>query len=714
MDQTGLMSTVPRELQDLYYDVVIFPNLVPGGTNNNPRSTTARSDDNTNLVYKDDLRIPKEIGSVMTYEEKRIATGDGPSELWTPMISLGNKKELDPTHETYQLFDVHVSIRVLHLLPAKSRMDDIECELQVVRLVDNPVYEALSYTWGDESHRRFILVNNQRFSITSNLWAALRYLRHPSETRTLWIDAICINQTNAIERNFMVTQMHIIYHNSKRVIAWLGDPTVLSTQAFAFLGRYMSQGPQLGEDQKGWQAVVENSKPMRNITMAVWEAFLDMFGRPWWNRAWIVQEVSCSRAGWTLMCGSAQLNGNHLSCILPRFFDALEESNVPPEAKMILDQGPFAVLIMSISGHEKIGSVLVGNRHRKAREDKDKVYAFMNMVAPAIPELRPNYQESTAEVYYQTAVQLIVKGDDLKVLSICENQDKEELEGLSRIDGIPRKFLPGLPTWVPNWAENRVSEELWGGYITAKVACPFEASGWKAPEIKFHGKSLVDSKGFLTIRAKKIATIGELGQDTYGKSVGDAIQDAFRLVANALIVVPAGQNGADGVLRSFTLDRDAEGERIYDDIASQPEETTRSMHRAVIGRRFLLTKEGFVGLGPQRLRVNDIVLLVPGCHVPITLRASLYVKEKKKVACDSHIGGLVEVCRDLGCAKDENVLVQRYEVIGETCKYLSCLRSYMSLTIIDIHGVMNGELNSILEGGLQEYILAGTEERVST
>lgn len=466
----------------------------------------------------------------------------------------------------------------------------------------------------------------------------------------------------------MVLQMHVIYHKSKRVIAWLGDPTLKSEQAFRFLAKYMSEGPPLGDDQEGWQAVVENSKPMRNVDLSTWDAFLDVFGRPWWARAWIVQEVSCSRAGWTLKCGSSELSGNHLSCILPHFFDALEASEVPPEAKPILDSGPFAVLRMNVSGPDQLGRVLAANRRRKAKEDKDKVYAFTNMVAPAISELRPNYEESTAEVYYQTAVQLIVKGDDLRVLSICENQEKEDSESLTNIDGVPRKFVPGLPTWVPNWAQERTSEELWGGYITEGVAYPFEAAGWKGPEVKFHGTSLVDTKGFLTIQAKTIATVDQLGQDTYGGSVSDAIQDAFRLVANAPIIVPAGQNGADGVLRSLTLDRDAEGQRTYDDIANEPAETTRSMHRAVIGRRFFRTKEGFVGLGPRRLEVDDLVMLVPGCHVPITLRASVFVKHRKKVKCESHME--IEVCLGLGCAKNGVVVAQRYEVIGETCKYL--------------------------------------------
>lgn len=61
-------------------------------------------------------------------------------------------------------------------------------------------------------------------------------------------------------------------------------------------------------------------------------------------------------------------------------------------------------------------------------------------------------------------------------------------------------------------------------------------------------------------------------------------------------------------------------------------------------------------------------MLVPGWHVPITLRASLFVKDREKIKCDSHME--IEVCLGLGCAKNGFVVAPRYEVIGETCKYL--------------------------------------------
>ena len=122
------------------------------------------------------------------------------------------------------------------------------------------------------------------------------------------------------------------------------------------------------------------------------------------------------------------------------------------------------------------------------------------------------------------------------------------------------------------------------------------------------------------------------------------------------------------MFRSFTLDRDAEGERTYDEIAKEPPEIRRSTHRACVGRRFFRTKEGFVGLGPRRPKANDLITLVPGCHVPITLCQSVYVEDRTNIKFNSHTE--VEVCLGLGCAKDRVAVALRYEVIGETCKYL--------------------------------------------
>jgi len=51
----------------------------------------------------------------------------------------------------------------------------------------------------------------------------LQYLRQPSRTRKIWVDAICIDQSSTTERNHQVALMGEVYKLAKRVLIWLGE-----------------------------------------------------------------------------------------------------------------------------------------------------------------------------------------------------------------------------------------------------------------------------------------------------------------------------------------------------------------------------------------------------------------------------------------------------------------------------------------------------------
>jgi len=55
-----------------------------------------------------------------------------------------------------------------------------------------------------------------------NLFMALCYLGTFGITGWLWIDAICINQTDVEEKSDLICQMDRIYSNAAKVIGWLG------------------------------------------------------------------------------------------------------------------------------------------------------------------------------------------------------------------------------------------------------------------------------------------------------------------------------------------------------------------------------------------------------------------------------------------------------------------------------------------------------------
>ncbi|KAK3386461.1 hypothetical protein B0H63DRAFT_382243, partial [Podospora didyma] len=86
-------------------------------------------------------------------------------------------------------------IRTLRLLPG-CWMDQVICELQEASLDDQPAFDALSHVWGNAEDTAAIMVDECYFQATRNLIAALGRLRSSVDTRILWVDAICINQTN--------------------------------------------------------------------------------------------------------------------------------------------------------------------------------------------------------------------------------------------------------------------------------------------------------------------------------------------------------------------------------------------------------------------------------------------------------------------------------------------------------------------------------------
>lgn len=66
-------------------------------------------------------------------------------------------------------------------------------------------------------------------------------LRHCKSARTIWVDAICINQSDVKERNHQVHIMQRIYTNAASVVVWLGPADGSSRAAMDFILK--SNGP---------------------------------------------------------------------------------------------------------------------------------------------------------------------------------------------------------------------------------------------------------------------------------------------------------------------------------------------------------------------------------------------------------------------------------------------------------------------------------------
>ncbi|KAH9206954.1 heterokaryon incompatibility, partial [Leptodontidium sp. 2 PMI_412] len=83
-------------------------------------------------------------------------------------------------------------------------------------------YEAISYCWGDSTDTWPIYLDDQVMPIRINLAQALRRYRFQSGSRFIWADAICIDQSNLLERSYHVAMMGEIYQRSQCTLIWLG------------------------------------------------------------------------------------------------------------------------------------------------------------------------------------------------------------------------------------------------------------------------------------------------------------------------------------------------------------------------------------------------------------------------------------------------------------------------------------------------------------
>jgi len=109
------------------------------------------------------------------------------------------------------------------LQPSAHFPAPITCSLVEVTLDDHPIYEALSYVWGDPKLQSTLQIEGARLKVTNNLELALRYLRLPDKPRTIWVDAICIDQSNIEERNQQVRLMKSIYSFCAVDLVWVGE-----------------------------------------------------------------------------------------------------------------------------------------------------------------------------------------------------------------------------------------------------------------------------------------------------------------------------------------------------------------------------------------------------------------------------------------------------------------------------------------------------------
>jgi hypothetical protein len=408
-------------------------------------------------------------------------------------------------------------LRILEVLPG-SFDDSLHCRLRVAAIERNPVYDALSYMWGDPTFSGKIILDGEDFSVTGSLETALRHLRRPAGVRFLWADAVCINQRDKKERGNQVHLMKEIYSRSQIVRVWIDVDLSLDDPGVRKLFTLQLQGDQLGDDP------------------GVLKRLIPLLQNPYWDRLWIQQELvfaprlvfHCRQViipGICLMALQLQI---YRKSTLPRMpFDADDEwhqfgrlvsstkspsrnlacwrkmmetrtpvdpktlqpdlSLLKPDADWQLDPQRYGASLSNSPIY--LYGMLRHTQSLKATEPRDRVIASLNLVIDYDDDgTEYDYEQSLAEWYLRVARLLPFKCNSLQFLV------------MTKTPTIPDPTVQGLPSWAPNWNSPRNAE-----YFSR----PFRAAGdlpmYGTP---FHSENSLDPrKDMLHVRGFRYAGV---------------------------------------------------------------------------------------------------------------------------------------------------------------------------------------------------------------
>lgn len=213
-------------------------------------------------------------------------------------------------------------IRIVTIHPG-SGDDDIVIALDVVPFSrkEPPSYEALSYTWGpaEDPARIYILPsqnttvdgerNKSTLSVTQNLNIALKNLRLVDTPRTMWIDALCIDQQNNEEKSREVQRMNSIYLLARRVVVWLGPASDDSDRTVTMMERV---GDMLQVNWYFQNIRFVNAKHHKGPIAVPFDAqdltgYYHIICRSWFERLWIRQEITLANSDAVVFCGEASI-----------------------------------------------------------------------------------------------------------------------------------------------------------------------------------------------------------------------------------------------------------------------------------------------------------------------------------------------------------------------------------------------------------------------
>lgn len=545
-------------------------------------------------------------------------------------------------------------IRTLTLHPGE-KSQTIACEHETVSL-DNPgEYDALSYCWGSPENPHEIQLNGAPFHVSPSLGVALQYLRQLDRPRRLWIDAICINQTESDEKLHQVEQMRSIYESASRVLVWLGPPSATSGYAFDVMEKRAAVGEFTAETRFSYTHDDINS-------------IVDLLQRPYWHRLWVVQEVAVSSKDLMLGCGARWLPWEALVLVMGSMYTLALDASFEMRSGVELAVNRYRELDKmrkqiqgtlpdihspskaALTEKAKTNALELMNISvsRLATDPRDHIYALLGLMRSKSGKdsrldhgLVPDYSKTYSHVFCEATKAIMETEKTLEIL-----QFKNHLSS------------SGLPSWVPDfsidwtrtfpklgsdddWRNQSVFQSIRGTDRISPDLKTLHACGNTVDtvELTIDLQGLDhDSRNALRIVHCAVFGTATNGLDPVDVSYTPTFRYAVDAIWRSLIgnmgiknAKPAGDDYHDVYLTLVgrgPLDRPSphfKGKKDFvfskrmqhyiEAVKMAVRRTPESPHR-----RFMITKTGLIGLGTPDCQKGDSLCVFSGYKMPVVLR----------------------------------------------------------------------------------------------
>jgi hypothetical protein len=348
--------------------------------------------------------------------------------------------------------------RLLKLEPVSNRMS---VTLEHHSINTCPPYWAVSYCWGQPVlFDHALLVGISDIRITASCAQVLELLT-PLRTRYLWIDAVCIDQSDLTDKVFQFPLMAQIYSNAQQVVGCLGTnaalpsvfPSLLNQSFFFKLIQYLVFD---------FDGLTHNPRMHYMHRLHDWQAFNVLLAHPYWDRAWIVQELVHANKlifvygetafSWKQVCYIANgLYARTMTFTVPnmeeilRFLPMLRFHLVRQSDRLdMLTDMKRRVQSMNRADWPPFAQVVDRLYKVESSDRRDQIFALLSLASDGnAAELKPTYDEAvTYEHVITKAIRYSLENGQLNLFLAAGLAYRYE-------DDYENDPRPILPSWVP-------------------------------------------------------------------------------------------------------------------------------------------------------------------------------------------------------------------------------------------------------------------------